>query len=738
MPPPDTTGLTRRTRGAPGDSPRRLSPPDDTEQPSGSGTAAGTASRATSEVTAELRAVLDGPFAAARDSARALTEQKHFRPDATLTLDEARERTFAQLHDILGTGAPRGAFRTAHGGTGDIGTTLAAIETVGGADLSLMVKAGVQWGLWGGAVENLGTERHIPLIRDIMELRVPGSFAMTERGHGSDVQALQTTAVYDRVTREFVINTPTPMAEKWYIGNAARHATKAAVFCQLYTPAGDYEPEDATDPTVVTGGVPASWGPSHGVHCIIVGLRDHDGGVLPGVHIGDHGHKGGLPGVDNGTIRFDHVRVPAENLLNRFADVSPDGTYSSPVESDGARFFTMLGALVRGRITVGASAGAAARTALTIATGYANRRRQFAPHDSLPETRLIGHRQHRLRLIPLIARSYALQTATNQLITRLAELESTVPDRTAMTDDQAVDQRELEAHAAALKAVNTSHATRTIQECREACGGAGYMAENLLTSFKADSDVFTTFEGDNVVMLQLAAKELLTGFSREMSGLGPLDLVRFGLDSFGTLLKRRTAAGTVIQNLVDSVSDRETTSLFDPAYQIELLTEREDRLLMSLIRRIRPARKMDVADAAALVDSTQDHMVACALAHVDRIVLESLLEAESGMEEGQAKRIMEQVRDVYVLDIIHSAGSWYQEQNILTGTRTKAARAALNDLVDSLGPWSQVLVDAFAVPATVLDIPLLQDVDDPSTLTYRSDTCPAAGMPPAGEPETTP
>ncbi|MGO1950917.1 MAG: acyl-CoA dehydrogenase family protein, partial [Mycobacteriaceae bacterium] len=425
-------------------------------------------------VTAELQSVLDGKWADVKDATRAMIAEKGLAPDDTLGLDEARERTLSQMHDILATGAPRGSFRTDHGGTGDIGATLTGIEVVGGADLSLMVKAGVQWGLWGGAVENLGTERHIPLIKDIIELKTLGSFAMTERGHGSDVQSVETTAVYDRDTGEFVIHTPTGSAEKWFIGNAAKHARMAAVFCQLYTPDAD-----------------GNLGDSHGVHCIVVEVRDADGTAKPGVGIGDHLDKGGLKGVDNGTFTFDHVRVPRENLLNRFADVSEDGEYSSPIESDGARFFTMLGALIRGRITVGAAAGAAARSSLTIATRYANLRRQFAPDDSLPENTLIEHRKHRLRLIPLIARSYAMQLATNKLIGRIHDLESAGIDRTDMTKEQRWDQRELEAHAAALKAANTAHATRTIQECREACGGAGYMTENLLTTFKADSDVFT-------------------------------------------------------------------------------------------------------------------------------------------------------------------------------------------------------------------------------------------------------
>ncbi len=102
------------------------------------------------------------------------------------------------------------------------------------SDLSLMVKAGVQWGLFGGAVENLGTERHHEAyVKKIINLELRGCFAMTETGHGSDVQALETTATYDADTEEFVIHSSTPNARKDYIGGAAETATIAAVFAQL-------------------------------------------------------------------------------------------------------------------------------------------------------------------------------------------------------------------------------------------------------------------------------------------------------------------------------------------------------------------------------------------------------------------------------------------------------------------------------------------------------------------------
>ena len=101
------------------------------------------------------------------------------------------------------------------------------------ADLSLLVKAGVQWGLFGGAIENLGTERHHALLPEVMDLTLPGCFAMTETGHGSDVQSLLTTATYDPAADEFVLRTPSLAARKDYIGGAARDARLAVVFAQL-------------------------------------------------------------------------------------------------------------------------------------------------------------------------------------------------------------------------------------------------------------------------------------------------------------------------------------------------------------------------------------------------------------------------------------------------------------------------------------------------------------------------
>ena len=149
-------------------------------------------------------------------------------------------------------------FLEEHGGTGDPGAAVTGIEMLAQFDLSLMVKAGVQWGLFGGAITALGTkEHHRRYLPGAMDLSLLGCFAMTETGHGSDVQNLETTATFDPAAEEFVINSPTPSSRKDYIGNAGRHATMAAVFAQLVTR-----------------------GETYGVHCFLVPIRDEHGEMM--------------------------------------------------------------------------------------------------------------------------------------------------------------------------------------------------------------------------------------------------------------------------------------------------------------------------------------------------------------------------------------------------------------------------------------------------------------------------
>jgi acyl-CoA oxidase len=619
--------------------------------------------------TAEhLRNALDGRWRDVKNTVRAELSNEIFRPHYTPNTVIARTKVGEQMKIMAAAGAAEDGFRKEHGGTGDVGAAVTRIEMLAMSDLSLMVKAGVQWGLFGGAIENLGTERHHKAyVRKIIDLDLLGCFAMTETGHGSDVQSLETTATYDPATQEFVIDSPTPTARKDYIGGAAETARVAAVFAQLITQ-----------------------GEGHGVHCFVVPIRDEQGNDLPGVTTSDCHYKGGLPGVDNGRIQFDKVRIPRENLLNKYADVAEDGTYSSPIENPGRRFFTMLGTLIRGRVTVGGSAAAAARVALDIATRYALQRRQFSAPDDEGEVLIMDYLVHQRRLFPLIAKSYALQFAQNELVAKLHELQSSdFPD--------AEEQRELEARAAGLKAANTWHASRAISEAREACGGAGYLAENRLIALRGDIDVFTTFEGDNHVLTQLVAKELLTAYADDIKGMSPVEWVRFAANFAGERVMKRTAAETIMQTILDTRQDNEEEgSLFNRGTQVQMFEDREQYLLSTVARRLQgKAKEMSAFDA---FNAVQDHVLHAATAHIDRIVLEAFVAGIDTCEDPQAREILDLVCDLYALSIIEEDKAWFVEHRFLSTERAKAVTRAINDRCRKLRPHAELLVDGFGIP----------------------------------------
>lgn len=620
--------------------------------------------------TAEhLRNALDGRWRDVKNAMRARLSDQIFRPHYTPNTVIARAKVGEQLKIMAAAGAAEDGFRKEHGGNGDVGAAITQIEMLAMSDLSLMVKAGVQWGLFGGAIENLGTERHHKAyVRPLIDLELLGCFAMTETGHGSDVQSLETTATYDPATQEFVIDSPTPTARKDYIGGAAETARVSTVFAQLITPDGE----------------------GHGVHCFVVPIRDEEGNDLPGVTTSDCHYKGGLPGVDNGRIVFDHVRVPRENLLNRYADVAPDGTYTSPIENPGRRFFTMLGTLIRGRVTVGGSAAAAGRVALDIATRYALERRQFEAPKSTEEVLIMDYLVHQRRLLPLIAKSYALQFAQNELVAKCHELQTS-------DDPDAEEQRELEARAAGLKAANTWHASRAIQEAREACGGAGYLAENRLIALRADTDVFTTFEGDNHVLTQLVAKELLTAYADDIKGMSPVEWVRFAANYAGERVLKRTAAETIIQTVLDTRQDNEEEgSLFNRGTQVKMFEDREEYMLASVARRLQgKSKEMSAFDA---FNAVQDHVLHAAQAHIDRVILEAFVAGIDACEDDTARELLDDVCDLYALSVIEDDKAWFIEHRYLSTERAKAVTRGINERCRSLRPHIEILVDGFGIP----------------------------------------
>jgi acyl-CoA oxidase len=619
-----------------------------------------------------LLRLLDGRYGQLRE----VLSRPEFAPVGPLPTGEYRERVLQWARTLADEGLTAPGFPKEYGGHDDFGANVAAFETLGFGDLSLLVKFGVQFGLWGGAVHQLGTRiHHERYLKPTATLELPGCFAMTEADHGSNVQALQTTATYDADREEFVIDTPSDGARKEYIGNAACHGRVAVVFAQL----------------IVAG-------ERHGVHALVVPLRDEQGGFCDGVRIEDCGEKMGLGGVDNGQIWFDEVRVPREALLDRHGGVNQDGEYSSEIENPNKRFFTMVGTLVQGRVCISGASISAAKSALTIAVRHGLRRRQFGPSED-EEVVILDYRTHQRRLMPLLAKTYALHFAQAGLLEKFHEAFSA-------TEASERDRRELETLAAGMKATASWHATETIQTCRECCGGAGYMSVNRFAALKADTDVFTTFEGDNTVLMMLVAKGLLTDFQDHFGDLNPREMVTFVAGQAVETVIERLFARKIIQVIGDAVSrsdDKE--DLLDREYQLDLFRWREGHITASVAQRFKRGLDEDF-DAFEVFRAVQDHAVRGARAHVDTVLLEALVAAIDSCEEGPVKSALSRLCDLYALHNIEADKGFFQEHGRLAAPRCKAITREVNRLCNEVRGQAGSLVDAFGIPDPVLSAPI--------------------------------
>nr|AOE43294.1 putative acyl-CoA oxidase [Cavenderia deminutiva] len=548
-------------------------------------------------------------------------------------------------------------------------------------DMSLAVKSSVQWGLFGGSFVCLGTDRHKKYYEGIDTLETLGCFALTELGHGSNVKGVETKAEYDHdrkevcnlimIIRHFIITTPSNSAQKIWIGNAALHGTMATVFANLYVK-----------------------GENHGLHPFIVPIRDkRTNEMLPGVRAADCGPKMGLNGVDNGRLWFDGVRIPHENLLNKFGDVDMEtGNYTTPIANPNVRFNSMLEALIGGRVAVSSMALNAAKMGLTIALRYAYQRRQFgAPNEEL----LIDYLSHQRRLFPLLAATYAYQISINYVIGRFQN-----------RDEK--DARDVFLLACGFKAACTWHRARTLQTCREACGGMGFGASNTIGLLRTDADVDLTYEGDNTVLMQAVAKALLVEFKSYFTGAKRLT----GMLSY-TYSKGHI--GIFLRNQNFFTKRLHTDShLFDAEMLLDAFIYREFKLLRLLVKSLRTKVSQEKMSGAKAWNSSLDLVMHLATAYAERVTMEKFLEAIANADESIRPReiiyiwIVLLTNILYKLIITEDLG-WFLSNKYFAPVKAKAIQNAINKVCGVLRDHALPLIKAFDIPEHLVTAPIAND-----------------------------
>jgi acyl-CoA oxidase len=236
--------------------------------------------------------------------------------------------------------------------------------------------------------------------------------------------------------------------------------------------------------------------------------------------------------------------------------------------------------------------------------------------------------------------------------------------------------------------------------CREACGGAGYLQENRLPHLKADTDVFTTFEGDNTVLLQLVAKGLLTGYRDTFGSLDGWGRVGFIADMVRETVLERTAARALIARLIDAVPGRDDeVPMLDRGWQLKMFEFREKHSLEGAIRRLRKNSTTEGMAPFDMFNDVQDHVLKTAQTHIERVVLEAFVAGVDRTADADAKALLDKLCDLYALSAIEADKAWFLEHGQLTPARAKLLTSTVNQLHKELRPHMTTLVDAFAIPA---------------------------------------
>ncbi|XP_072946858.1 acyl-coenzyme A oxidase 1-like [Epargyreus clarus] len=312
-----------------------------------------------------------------------------------------------------------------------------------------------------------------------------GTYAQTELGHGTFIRGLETTATYDPLTEEFVLNSPTLTSYKWWPGGLAQTANHCIVLAQLYIKDKCY-----------------------GIHPFLVQIRDFETHIpLPGIKVGEIGPKQGFQTANNGFLGFDKVRIPRQNMLNKNSQVLKDGTYVK-AKSDKLTYGTM----VMVRVYILSDVAYELARAATIAVRYAAVRHQSQPKPGQPEPQIIDYVTQQHKLFIAISTSHAFRVVGRWLWKTYTNV---IADIGKGNMDSLP---ELHALSCCLKAVCSYDAARCVEHCRMACGGHGYMISSYLPILYGIVTATVTYEGEYTVVLLQTARYLMKSYKQALQG----------------------------------------------------------------------------------------------------------------------------------------------------------------------------------------------------------------------------
>ncbi len=345
-----------------------------------------------------------------------------------------------------------------------------------------------------GTVLGQGNEEQVKYwFPKILSFEITGSYAQTELGHGSNVRGLQTIAEYDVSTKEFVLNTPTLQAIKWWPGCLGKIATHCVLYAQLLIN-----------------------GKEHGVQVFLIQIRDENHLPLKGIRLGDIGNKVGDHGNDTGYMFLNDVRVPRDTMLMKYRKVTEDGQFQDVVKADPKVHYTTM---MTTRASMTCTAGARLAYASTIAIRYSAVRQQgfndlSAKSFKAQEYHILDYRIQMYRLFKQLSLAFAFKFTGTWMMDQIKLLEGKTVGIIKNTNLLG----EVAATSAGLKSLCTIIATQGVEECRKCCGGNGYLLSSGVAACSVDYLWQVTAEGDASILALMTGKHLLKSVGKIMGG----------------------------------------------------------------------------------------------------------------------------------------------------------------------------------------------------------------------------
>lgn len=564
-----------------------------------------------------------------------------------------REVTFKRLEKIINHG-----FIDVFQITEDPNPFFRVMNTLHAYDLSLAIKTGVNFGLFGAGLLRLGSLEQVkPYLEKLNKGEIFGALAITEIGHGSNLKKLETVATWDEYTHTFNLHTPHDLATKCWIGNATCHATHAIVFAQL-----EYKEIN------------------YGLHTFVVPLRYPDATLMPGIIITDNGAKKGLNGIDNGKIEFFNIVLPRESLLSNFGYINEIGEYDSQYilgKDDSVRFGDLLSTLSGGRGVLASGSLIVGIKANIIACKYAKLRRQFSGKDGIEKT-IMEYTSHQLKLIPLVAKSMALSHAVHEM------KEIGLKDY----NETGKITKRVHAFSSGLKVLCSEHGETSCRVAREACGGHGYALENELALMHNDVDIYKTFEGDNTLLRQEVCKyELL----QLKDHLGDSKFSQY-LYFFSTKLQEST-------NIISKYLS--TRSIRDPTFLYYLINYKEKHLTLKLVNDLISELEAGTESFDAW-NNCLDTVLEVADAFMYRKVFGIFMQSNN---KSNYPWIM-----LFGYDTICTLGlDWYLINHVITTCVAEQIKLRRKWLCKRLVKDLYVTLDKFEIPPTFWQVPMLEN-----------------------------